>query len=177
MGGRNAGILVCRRLRIDRIYIDHNYWHCGLPSHPLIRTCLVSLPSYLHTNRTLNCANMPSEQSFVNHAKEQAALSQHGAAFWEKFKIHGGSKTDYINSVTALTEDDLKTIQDGGYQKNTQYRDSLLADLNEKMPAHNTAATLEMRKRHEDIAHRVVVYGVSYTWFCHRKLYDQTMLI
>jgi hypothetical protein len=108
---------------------------------------------------------MPSEQSFVNHAKEQAqyALSQHGAAFWEKFKIHGGSKTDYFNSATALTGGDLETIREGNYVKNTQYRDSLLADLNKKLPADNSAVNLAMRIRHEEVVHRAVVYGVSHT--------------
>jgi hypothetical protein len=166
MDGLNEGILYLQgSSNCSHICIDHNHWHCGLPSHPLIRTCLVSLPPYSHTNRTLNVANMPSEQSFVNHAKEQAqfALSQLDEEFGEKFKVHGGSKKDYFNSAVALTEGDLKTIRDGNYEKNTHLRANLLDDLNGRLPAQYTEATLEMRKRHEDIAHRVVVYGVSLT--------------
>jgi len=108
---------------------------------------------------------MNSRKSFVDHAKEQAQfeLSQLDEEFGENFRIHGGNKQDYFDSAVALTKGDLETIRDGNYGKNTPLRGSLLADLNEKMPADNSAMNLAMRKRHEDIGHRVVVYGVSLT--------------
>jgi len=106
---------------------------------------------------------MNREQSFVDHANAQAQyeLSQLGDKFWEALKMKGGAKDDYIQSATAFTRDDLKTIQTGGYEKNTPFRSSLLADLNRKLLADNSAVTLGLRKRHEDVAHRVTVYGVS----------------
>ena len=108
-------------------------------------------------------AEMNTEQSFVDHAKAQAQyeLSQLGDNFWAGLKMKGGTKKDYVNSATALTQDDLKTIKTGGYETNTPFRSSLLADLNSKLLADNSAVTLGMRKRHEDVAHFVTVYGVS----------------